>query len=100
MLATSVSVRDIQSGTTDSVLCASVLQAVEYGMQTLLDRPETTAVVVIGEEDGAGDAEAAVNARSAGLAASLAQPGLFLTLAAQDIVRDRLMSDVRFEDFG
>lgn len=99
-LAACVSIRDIVAGSTESLLFASVTQAVEHAIVALTDRIDKTAVVLVGEDERAALIAPTLSGRAAAFAASLDQPGLFLTLAAQDIVRDRLQNDVRFEDFG
>jgi predicted ATPase len=77
-----------------------VIQAVQYAITALTDRFDRTAVVVVGEDNSRIEAELEISGRAAALTSAVAQAGLFLTLAAQDIVRDRLVNDVRFEDFG
>lgn len=99
-LAVCVSVRDLPTGAVESHMCDSVLQAVTLAISVLHEREDKTAVVVVGENGSAPSVEAMLAERAGGLCISLDQAGLFLTLAAQDIVRDRLLSDARFEDFG
>lgn len=100
LLAACVSIRDVNTGLIESILCASVLQAIDVAISALSDRDDRTAVVVVGEDETSVDLEVNLARRSGALAQALGQAGLFLTLAAQDIVRDRLQNDVRFEDFG
>ncbi|HVT13492.1 MAG TPA: NB-ARC domain-containing protein [Fimbriimonadaceae bacterium] len=99
-LAACVSIRDLGSKTTESLLFGSVTQAVEHAIVALTDRNDKTAVVLVGEDERAAHTTPTLAGRATAFATSLDQPGLFLTLAAQDIVRDRLQNDVRFEDFG
>ncbi len=84
----------------ETILCVSVHQAVEYAIADLSRRSEGTAVVVVGEEGTALELDYELKRRSASLAGAVGQAGLFITLAAQDIVRDRIRDEAWFEDFG
>jgi predicted ATPase len=78
----------------------TVLDAVEEAISRLTDRDDLTAIVVLGEDIGADELSRNLATHAAALAKAVDQAGLFITLAAQDVVRDRLMGDVRFEGFG
>lgn len=100
MLASCLCVRNAETGHEDCQICESVLEAVETAIDKLAGREDLTAVVILGEEVSRDALNSTLFKQASALARVVAQPGLFVTLAAQDIVRDRLMSDVRFENFG
>ncbi|HTQ09252.1 MAG TPA: NB-ARC domain-containing protein, partial [Fimbriimonadaceae bacterium] len=99
-LSVAASVRSIASGDIDTVIQPTVLDAVEYAIAALSNRKDRIGVVVAGEGSTAAQTDSTVASRAEAIARTMTQAGLFLTLAAQDIVRDRLREEVHFEDFG
>jgi len=84
-----------------SRLCfGSVVQAVEYAIAELTERGRADGRRGVGEDVGSEETERTLCEGRRGLTKAVNQAGLFVTLAAQDIVRDRILSDVSSKTLG
>jgi len=100
LIAAAVSIRELGNGAVQSLLFRTVRGAIEAVIAALAENKDRVGVVVVGEDRSPIETELVLTARAAALTGAVTQAGLFVSLAAQDIVRDRLLDDVRFEDYG
>ncbi len=75
------------------------MDAVREAQIIFLSDAEPTVVVIIGQT-GAGRSAEKWARRAQELAATIASPGLYFSLAAQEIARDLIDSEMRFQEIG